>query len=407
MDFLDKFSASSARLRPNVIREMLKLTHGKSLISFAGGLPSASSFASREIREVISDLLDRSPEPVLQYGLTQGCRELLEPLCGYMDSRGVAGTKPENLLITSGAQQALDLLGRLLLDPGDAILVELPTYIGAITTFRNLGANLVGVSQDEEGISLEALDRMLANLKREGKRAAFLYTVPNFSNPSGVLMSPARRQKLVELARKLDFLIVEDDAYGELYFSDCPPEAVRPLSAWETEGRIIYVGTFSKTIAPGIRTGWVRGAPELIARLELVKQGADLFTSTLNQRIAAEIMARGIFQARLPGLRAAYEKKRDAMIEALAAAMNAPVEWNRPHGGFFVWLRLPPELDATVLMKPAIDAGVAYIPGQPFRVDDGGSNTIRLAFSTESEATIQEGIRKLSRFLQKASRGDL
>lgn len=400
MDFLDKFSTSSGRLRPNVIREMIKLTHGKNLISLAGGLPSAASFASEEIREVISDLLGRSPETVLQYGVTQGCRELLDPLCRYLDSRGLPGTKPENLLITSGAQQALDLLGRLLVDPGDAVLVELPTYIGATTAFRNLGANLVGVRQDEEGISLEALEGTLASLKREGIRMAFLYTVPNFSNPSGVLMSMARRAGLVEMAREWDFLIVEDDAYGELYFSDCDPEAIRPLSAWDPEGGIIYVGTFSKTIAPGIRTGWVRGRPEIIARLELLKQGADLFTSVLNQRIAAEIMARGIFQSRLPGLRVAYEQKRDAMLEALAMEMEGKVTWNRPRGGFFVWLRLPAELDATALMKPAIEAGVAYIPGQPFYVDDSGANTIRLAFSSESEENIREGIQKLGRFLQ-------
>ena len=404
MEFADKFSKASGRLRPNVIREMIKLTHGKNVISFAGGLPSAESFPSEEIRSVIADVLERAPEAALQYGMTQGTRELLDALSPYLRSRGLPRTERENLLITSGSQQALDLIGRLLLDPGDAVLVELPTYIGATTAFRNLGAELAGVRQDQDGISLEALEGTLAGLRREGKRVGFLYTVPNFSNPAGVLMSPARREALVEMARAFDFLIVEDDAYGELYFRDCPAEAVRPLSTGDRDGRVLYTGTFSKTIAPGIRTGWVSARPELIARLELFKQGADLFTSTLNQRIAAELLARGIFEARLPGLRALYERKRDAMAEALASEMGESARWNHPRGGFFFWLELPGDLDATALMSPAIEAGVAYIPGQPFYVDGSGANTIRLAFSSESEAGIREGIRKLSRFLKTGVR---
>ncbi|MBI1955511.1 MAG: PLP-dependent aminotransferase family protein [Acidobacteria bacterium] len=403
MEFSGKFSALSRRLQPNVIRQMIRLTHGKNLISFAGGLPSPESFPALEMQSAISKLLQSAPQSALQYGVTQGCAELLDQIGPYLQSRGLARTKSENLLATSGAQQALDLLARLFIDPGDAVLVELPTYIGAAAAFRNVGAELVGVRQDADGISLEELKETLARLKRRGQKAAFLYTVPNFSNPSGVLMSAARRAALVEMARESDLLLVEDDAYGELYFSDCSAEAVRPLSAWDKEGRVIYVGTFSKTIAPGIRTGWACAAPEIISRLELLKQGADLFTSTLNQRIAAELLARGFFQEHLPKLRTYYERKRDVMTAALQSEMGDMARWNHPRGGFFVWLELPPEWEATALMAPAMEAGVAYIPGQPFHADGSGANTIRLAFSSESEEDIRKGIQRLSRFLRTAA----
>ena len=401
---LDRFSAATRRLRPNVIRQMIKLTHGRNLISFAGGLPSPESFPMAEISSVVCSLLDAKQHSALQYGPTQGSPELLEQLRIYMHSRGVRQAETENLLVTSGSQQALDLIGRLLLDPGDAVIVELPSYVGAINAFRNLGAELVGVEQDREGIVPEALETVLAGLQRQNRRAAFLYTVPNFNNPSGVLLSSERRAALLEIARQFNLWIVEDDAYGEIYFSDCDEQQVRPLRAREGGENVIYTGTFSKTLAPGLRLGWVCARPDVISRLELTKQGADLFTSSFTQRIAAELMAQGTFGQRLPLLRAQYERKRDAMTAALDAEMTGVARWNHPRGGFFVWLEVDPALDTLALMESAIDAGIAYIPGQPFRVDDGGSNTIRLAFSTESEATIQEGIRKLSRFLRSATR---
>ncbi|OFW12235.1 MAG: hypothetical protein A3H27_06715, partial [Acidobacteria bacterium RIFCSPLOWO2_02_FULL_59_13] len=382
----------------------IKLTHGRNLISFAGGLPSPESFPMAEISSVVCSLLDAKQHSALQYGPTQGSPELLEQLRIYMHSRGVRQAETENLLVTSGSQQALDLIGRLLLDPGDAVIVELPSYVGAINAFRNLGAELVGVEQDREGIVPEALETVLAGLQRQNRRAAFLYTVPNFNNPSGVLLSSERRAALLEIARQFNLWIVEDDAYGEIYFSDCDEQQVRPLRAREGGENVIYTGTFSKTLAPGLRLGWVCARPEVISRLELTKQGADLFTSSFTQRIAAELMAQGTFGQRLPLLRAQYERKRDAMTAALDAEMTGVARWNHPRGGFFVWLEVDPALDTLALMESAIDAGIAYIPGQPFRVDDGGSNTIRLAFSTESEATIQEGIRKLSRFLRSATR---
>ncbi|MBI4465572.1 MAG: PLP-dependent aminotransferase family protein [Acidobacteria bacterium] len=400
---LDKFSSASHRLRPNVIRQMIALTHGKSLISFAGGLPSPESFPVAEIVSVVRDLLAEKKQSALQYGPTQGSPELLEQLRLYMHSRGVQPVEVKNLLVTAGSQQALDLLTRLFVDPGDVVIVELPSYIGAITAFRNLGAELVGVQQDREGMVPEDLEATMERLQRQGRRVAFLYTVPNFSNPSGVLMTGARREALLTIARKFGLWIVEDDAYGEIYFSDCDAEEVRPLSAWEDRENIIYVGTFSKTLAPGLRVGWVCARPEVISRLELFKQGADLFASSLNQRIAAELMARGTFQQRLPGLRTQYERRRDAMRAALDAAMAPVARWNHPRGGFFVWLEVDPGLDTAALMGSAIDAGVAYIPGQPFHVDGSGANTIRLAFSSESEENIREGISKLSRFLQSVS----
>ncbi|MBI4459703.1 MAG: PLP-dependent aminotransferase family protein [Acidobacteria bacterium] len=402
MEFTDKFSLLSRRVQSNAIREMIRLTRGKKVISFAGGLPSPEVFPTAEMQPVIAGLLQASPPSALQYGLTQGCKELLEQIGAYLHSRGLRRSQPENLLVTSGAQQALDLLARLLLGPGDVILVELPTYIGAAAAFRNLGADLIGIRQDGEGFVLDELAETLARLRRRGRKAAFLYTVPNFSNPSGVLMSQRRRTALLQLAAEWDILIVEDDAYGELYFGDCDAEAIRPISAADGEGRVIYVGTFSKTIAPGIRTGWACAAPEIISRLELLKQGADLFTSTLNQRIAAELLARGFFDAHLPKLRAYYERKRDVLTAALEAEMSGFARWNRPRGGFFVWLELLPELDAVSLLPSAIEAGVVYIPGQPFHADGSGSHTIRLAFSSESEENIRSGIATLAQFVPPA-----
>jgi DNA-binding transcriptional MocR family regulator len=288
-------------------------------------------------------------------------------------------------------------VARVLLDPHDVILVELPTYTGAISAFRNVQAELVGVHQDADGIDLAELDDTYAALEQEGRRARLLYVVPNFQNPTGLLVGRAKRAALLEWAERRDVLIVEDDPYRDLYFEDSATEAdVRPIRADDTSGRVVYLSSFSKTLAPGFRVAWMDAPPAVAAKLELAKQASDLCTGELDQRMVFEACRRGILDRQAPILRRYYQHKRDVMVGALRREFGDDVTWPAPRGGFFLWVTLPPLLDADTMTARAVQHGVVYVAGQAFFVNGSGRHFIRLSFSAPTPERIEEGVRRLS-----------
>jgi 2-aminoadipate transaminase len=395
------FSQHARAMRESAIRRAGDV-RAPDLISFAPGFPDPALFAWDEFRDIAYSLLDGRDPTVLQYGPTRGFRGLLEALPEILAERGIAATI-DNVIVTTGSQQALDLCGHVFADAGDAILVELPTYTGGITAFGNTGARLAGVRQNDEGIDLDDLDRVLTLERAAGRRIAFVYVVPNFQNPTGRLMSRSRRHALLEWASRRDVLIVEDDPYGSLYFDDVASAGdSRPLKADDREERVIYLSSFSKTVAPGFRVAWIAAPAAAIARLEIAKQSADLCSGGLDQRIVAEMWRRGMLTARLPQLRAAYQRKRTVMEQALRRELPREISWPEPKGGFFLWASLPEPIDSDALLPRAITHGVVFVPGSAFFVEGSGARFARLAFSWPTVERIEMGIRRLAGVIREA-----
>ena len=395
----DEFlSRSAEQMQESAIRKMgTVLAQSRDIISFAPGYPAPDTFPWTDFAEITQELLSGADSGVLQYGPTRGYKPLVETVAEIMASRGVSPAT-DRLLITTGSQQGLDLVARVLLDPGDVVLVELPTYTGAITAFRNVQASMIGVQQEADGISLDALDETWQQLQRDGRRVRVLYVVPNFQNPTGLLIGLDKRLRLLEWAERRNVLIVEDDPYRELYFEDSASEAdVRPIKADDTNGRVVYLSSFSKTLAPGYRVAWIDAPAPLAAKFEMAKQAEDLLTGSLDQRIVYEACRRGVLQRQLPILRAHYQAKRDVMVEALNSEFGGDVTWPAPKGGFFLWATLPPPIDGDVMIARAVENGVIYVAGEAFFVDRSGGNIIRLAFSAPSHEKIREGVRRLAR----------
>ncbi len=390
-------SRAGEQMQESAIRKMgTVLAQNRDIISFAPGYPAPETFAWRDFQDIARDLLSGSDGTVLQYGPTRGHRPLLEHIAGVMESRGVPGDI-DRLLITTGSQQGLDLVARVLLDPGDVVLVELPTYTGAITAFRNVQAHMEGVRQGPDGIDLDALDETYRRLTAAGRRARLVYVVPNFQNPTGLLISLRKRRQLLEWATRRDLLIVEDDPYRELYFEDSASEAdVRPMKADDVDGRVIYLSSFSKTLAPGFRVAWIDAPAALASKFETAKQAEDLCTGGLDQRVVYEASVRGLLQRQIPMLRAHYRAKRDVMVSALAEAFGTTVTWPAPRGGFFLWATLPTEIDAEAMIARAVAHGVIYVAGEAFFVNGSGHNIIRLSFSQPTPAQIREGVARLA-----------
>jgi 2-aminoadipate transaminase len=408
MEYGRFLSHAAAGMQESAIRRMgTLLARNRDIVSFAPGYPAPDTFPSAAFQEIARDLLSGADEHVLQYGPTRGFRPLLDVIATIMRRRG-APTTLERLLVTTGSQQGLDLVARVLLDPGDVVLVELPTYTGAITAFRNVQARLAGVPQEGDGIDLGALDSTYERLAGQGARIRLLYVVPNFQNPTGLLIGRRKRLALLEWAARRDILILEDDPYRELYFEDSATEDhVRPMRADDREERVIYLSSFSKTLAPGYRVAWIDAPPALAAKFELAKQAADLCTGTLDQRVVHEVAARGILDRQLPLLRAHYREKRDVMEAALRRELGATLSWPTPRGGFFIWARLPEPLDADRLLDRAVRHGVIYVAGEAFFVepeggapavgtDSGGRSLMRLSFSAPSHERIREGVSRLA-----------
>ncbi|MDQ7858873.1 MAG: PLP-dependent aminotransferase family protein [Armatimonadota bacterium] len=399
IEFEAFFSRSARTAERSTIRELLKLAGRGNVVSFAGGLPDPETFPVDELRAVADEVLRTDAARALQYGTTEGDPRLRAQLAAWMAKDGLQ-VAPDDILITTGSQQALDLVGRVLLEPGDAIVCELPSYLGGLQAFRAYQVEMVGVRQDDEGMAPADLAEALRRLARAGRRPKFIYVVPDFQNPSGITWTQERREQLLALAGEFGTLIVEDNPYREMRFAGMAPP---PIAALDRAGRTLYLSTFSKTLAPGLRIGWLAGPAAVIERCVTAKQAMDLCGPALTQAIAAALLARGGLLTRLPEVVARYRRKCTAMLEALEREMPPGVTWTRPEGGLFLWVRLPEGLDAGAMLQPALAEGVAYVPGQAFHCDGGGRNTMRLNFSYPTEAQIAEGIARLARLVRRES----
>ena len=397
MNYQSFFSRAAAGMQESAIRKMGMLgSRGADLISFAPGYPDPASFPWDEFGRIAAECFTARDASSLQYGPTRGFAPLVEAIGGVMTARHVPST-PDEILVTTGSQQGLDLIGRVLIDPGDVILVELPTYTGAITAFSNVQAHMVGVRQGADGIDLDDLEAVIGRLRAAGRRIRFLYVVPNFQNPTGLLIGREKRLSLLAAAARHDFLIVEDDPYGELYFSDVAgPDDTRPIKADDREGRVIYLSSFSKTLVPGVRVGWLVAPAELAAKLEIAKQAADICTGALDQRIVWQSMTSGVLDAQGPRLRALYQQKRLVMEHGLRRELGGVLSWPEPRGGFFLWVSLPQGMDAEALLEHAMAQRVLFVIGTAFYVDGGGRDAIRLSFAQPSVNRIEEGVGRLA-----------
>jgi 2-aminoadipate transaminase len=397
IDYASHLSRAGRALRESAIRRSGDLgLANPDLVSLAPGFPDPSLFPWDEMRAIAQELLTGSDTAVLQYGHTRGYRPLIEALPALLERRGIRATPPE-LMITTGSQQALDLCARVFLEPGAVALVELPAYAGALTAFGNIEARLAGVRQDADGIDLDDLDAVAERERAGGRRLAFVYVIPNFQNPTGLLMSRDRRLRLLDWAARRQVLIVEDDPYGALYFEDAAtPEETRPIKADDTGGLVVYLSSFSKTVAPGLRVAWIAAPAPLAAKLEIAKQSADLCTGGLDQRLVYEVWRRGVLDRRLPLLRESYRRKRAAMERALRQELRDLVAWPAPKGGFFLWASFARGIDTEALLARALARGVMFVPGRAFFVDGGGTSQARLAFSAPSVAQIELGVQRLA-----------
>jgi 2-aminoadipate transaminase len=394
----DAFLSTTGRdLQESAIRRMgTVVARQTDLVSFAPGYPDPALFPWDELREIADGLLAGRAASSLQYGPTRGHGPLLTSIVGILEGRGIDVAR-EQILITSGSQQGMDLAARVLIDPGDVVLVELPTFTGAIAAFKNAHARLAGVPLGPDGLDPDEVDAAWRRETEAGRRVKLLYLIPNFQNPTGALMTLERRARILEWAERRDVLIVEDDPYGALYFEDVASEAeTRPLRADDRHGRVLYLSTFSKTLAPGFRVGWMVAPAELVDRFETAKQSTDLMSGSFDQAIVDEAVRRGVIDRLAPQLRATYQEKRTAMEQALRAELGGRVTWRTPKGGFFVWLTLPEGTTDLELFDRAMEHGLVFVIGSAFHVDGSGHDTIRLSFSAPSIPRIQEGVRRLA-----------
>jgi 2-aminoadipate transaminase len=389
-----RYAQRTQRMMGSAIRELLKFTENPDVISFAGGLPAPDVFPIKEFKAACVRVLDEHGPQSLQYGTTDGYVPLREMIARHTGRYGIEVTT-ENILITSGSQQALDLLGKIFINPGDRVLVESPTYVGALQAWNAYGAEFIPVPYDENGMVTDELEDRL----RIGPK--FIYVLPNFQNPTGSTLSFERRLKLIELAERYGVPIIEDDPYGQLRYEG---EHLPSLNVLDSQtrtqnqcysGNVIYLSTFSKTLAPGIRLAWVIAPPEVIHKLVLAKQGADLHTSTFNQMVAFEVAHGGFLDRHVKLIRDVYRERRDVMLETLQEHMPSEVRWTHPQGGLFLWVTMPESIDTKELLVEAVKKKVAFVPGESFYPRNGKKNNIRLNFSNAIPEKINEGISQL------------
>ncbi|HET6598167.1 MAG TPA: PLP-dependent aminotransferase family protein [Anaerolineales bacterium] len=391
------------RMESSVIRELLKLTEQPDIISFAGGLPAPDVFPVEQFREACNYVMDNFGPQALQYSTTEGYRPLREMIARHTARYNIEITA-DNILITSGSQQALDFIGRLFLNRGDYIVVESPTYVGALQAWNAYGAQYIPVRADKDGMIVDELEAAL----RIGPK--FIYVLPNFQNPSGSTLSLERRHQLIELADRYGVPIVEDDPYGQLRYEGVHIPSIVSLDSeyrglnggGHYSGNVIYISTFSKLLAPGLRLAWVIAPPEVIRKLVMTKQAADLHTSSFNQYVAYEVAKGGFLDEHVKLIRAVYKERRDVMFEMMEEMFPQGVTWTKPKGGMFLWVTLPEEMDAKEVLKRAVERKVAFVPGEAFHPRGGGANTMRINFSYSSPETIREGVRRLATTLKES-----
>ena len=396
MQFADRLN----NVETSAIRELFKLLGKPGIISFAGGFPDSAMFDVDGIRAATERALTEEPGAALQYGATEGYQPLREQLSAFMASKGAQGVAPEQLIVTTGSQQALDLLGKTMIGPGDKVIVEGPTFLATIQCFRLYGAEVISAPIDGDGVQVDALEKLIAE-----HRPKLVYLIPTFGNPSGATLSLERRKKVLELAVKYQTLLVEDDPYGDLYFGEAPPPSLLALSHEVPGSRdwLAHCGSLSKVLSPGLRVGWLIAPPELLAKAVMCKQFSDAHTSTFAQATAAQYLKAGRMPATLANVRAVYAERAQALCDALRQELGDAVEFVQPQGGLFVWLRLTgaggKQQDATALAKAAIEKGVAFVPGTPFFAQNPDPATLRLSFATADVVKIREGVARLAQAL--------
>jgi len=386
------FSNVSQRIVRSEIREILKYSRKPGVISFGGGLPDASLFPLEDIGNITRQVLKEKGYLALQYGPTQGEPEMLEALVHHMKSFGDEASQ-EQICVTSSSQQGLDLLAMLFLDVDTPIIMELPSYLGAVQAFRRCGADMIGIPMDDQGMDIDFLKERLQQLEKVGKKPRFIYTIPDFQNPAGITMSMERRKELISVAKEKEILLVEDSPYRELSFTG----EVLP-SLWTLAGGqgVLMMKTFSKMLFPGMRMGWLAAEPYLIDKLVMLKQSVDLCTPSFNQLILAEYIKQGKMKETIEKAIRCYKPKCEAMLKAMDKYMPEQVNWSKPTGGMFLWVQLPKEIDTKEIFMTAIEHNVAYVIGRPFHCDNSGANAMRLNYSFPSIVQIERGIEQLA-----------
>jgi len=392
MQYSSFFSRDAHALRPSAIRAFAKLINDPKIISFAGGVPNPDTFPAERIAEIAQKVVRERRAIALQYGPTRGLPRLCESIATICGTRGIACTA-DDVIVTTGSQQALDLIAHTILDPGDVVAVELPTYIGGSGSFFARSAELVGVQQDDDGIVPESLHEVASRT-----RIKLLYTIPNFQNPSGRLMTQARRAEVLKIAEEHDFLVIEDDPYGELVYVESAD--TMSMKSRDTTGRVIYLGSFSKVLAPGLRCGWIVAAKPLLERIEIAKQAADLCSGMLDQSIVDEYVADGELAPQIERVRAFYRGKRGVLLEEMERHFSGRAHWTPADGGLFTFVTMHDDVDTAARINDAVANGVAFIPGGPFFVDGSGRNTMRLTFAKESDERIREGVGRLAQVFE-------
>ena len=397
-----QFATRLDNVETSAIRELFKLLGKPGIISFAGGFPDSAMFDVQGITDAANKALTEEPGGALQYGATEGYNPLREQLAAFMQSKGAQDVTPEGLIVTTGSQQALDLLGKTMISPGDKVIVEGPTFLATIQCFRLYGAELISAPIDGEGVQTDALEKLIAEHKPK-----FVYLIPTFGNPSGALLSLARRKRVLELAVKYQTLVVEDDPYGDLYFgAEPPPPSILSLSKDVPGSRelLAHCGSMSKVLSPGLRVGWMVAPPELLAKATMCKQFSDAHTSTFAQATAAQYLKAGRMPATLANVRKVYAERASTMCTALKRELGDAIEFVQPQGGLFVWARLTGAggkvNDGNTFAKSAIEKGVAFVPGAPFFCANPDHSTLRLSFATADLAKIEEGVGRLGRAVQ-------
>ena len=391
-DLTRHFSERAKELRASEVRELLKLLEVPDMISFAGGFPNPETFPVEIIREIANDVLKTDGSKALQYGITEGCPQLRESVAERMKKKGMDVSK-DNVLIVSGSQQVIDLAGKVFIDPKDTVVISAPTYLTALTGWAVYQASFESIPIDKDNMRMDIFEERMKKLAKRANPPEIVYALPNFQNPAGVTMPEKNRRKLVDLASDYDFLIIEDDPYGELRYRG---KHIPPIKSFDDEGRVIYMSTFSKILSPGLRVGWVVAHEDILRKLVVAKQSADVCTNVLGQRIAHEYIVRGHIDPQIEKIKKLYSKKMDIMLSGMDEFMPDGIEWTKPDGGMFLWVDLPDWMDSGELLKKALKKRVAFVTGKAFFADPkDGTTSLRLNFTHPSDPMITEGLRRL------------
>ena len=392
------FSRSAQKMQKSAIREILKLTQQPGIISFAGGLPSPESFPTAELKNIVCELLDEEGASALQYSTTEGDQKLRELLVKKYKKDGV-DVNVDDLIITTASQQGLDLIGKIFINPGDKVICGLPSYLGGISAFNTYGADLLGVPFDEHGMIPAKIEEIIQALAAQELRPKFIYIIPDFQNPAGLTYPNSRRIEILEIAKKYDLLIIEDSPYREVRFEG---ESQKMLYDLDDSERVVTLGTFSKIFVPGFRLGWMMGPKEIIQKIVIAKQSADLCTSVFVQKIAAKYIEKGFFEANLKKIISSYHEKRDLMLDSFKKYMPEGVTWTEPEGGLFLFIYLPEGMDAEKLFYKAVEKKVAFVKGDVFYCNGKGKNTMRINFSYANKEDNVEGVKRLAEVIKEA-----